>query len=142
MSQTIRDLTQLARLDEVEAMTVGDGDHTSELVPDWCELILRLKVNRTTQQVPLTRHDAELIIEVLWSVLHPGENKHSPLQRLWEQLDDVMDYLMVDDPEPEDRARAKALAEAIALISLPYSEELDIETIRAQAVERWEQRDE
>ena len=140
MNQTIRDLTQLASLDEVEAMTVGDGDHISELVPDWCELVLRLTREHSHQMLPLTRHDAELIIEVLWTVLHPNEHRRSPVERLWEQLDDVMDYLMVDDPEPEDKARAKALAEAIALISLPFADEPDVAAIRTQAVERWESR--
>lgn len=118
---------------------MGDGDQQNGTVEPWCELVLDMTLNGRTQRVSMTRHDAELVIEVLHSVLHPNTHKSSPVQRLWAELDDVMDFLMdVDDPEPEDKARAKALAEAIALISQPWSEEPDIAAVREEAVRRWE----
>lgn len=141
-AQTIRDLTQLAQLDEVEAFTTTDGDIREDYVPEWCELVLQLKGERGTQQIPLARHDGELIIEVLFSVLHPQDNFSHPVQRLWRELDDVMDFLMVEDPEPEDKARAKALAEAITMLQCPYSEELDLTLVKQEAVSRWEERQE
>lgn len=135
-------LTELARLDSVEVTAVTTGDHSAGYVNDWCEIVLDLESNGNIRRVELTRHDGELIIEALHEVLHPHTNKHSPVQRLWTLLDDVMDFLMADDePEPEDKARAKALAEAIALISQPYSEEPDIAAVREEAVARWEARD-
>lgn len=135
-------LTQLSQFDEVEAMTVGSEDSLEGNVADSCELVLDLRSGHQTQRLQLTRHDGELIIEVLHTVLHPNTHRSSPVQRLWAELDDVMDFLMVDDPEPEDKARAKALAEAIAMLATPYSEEPDIDAVRKEAVERWEQRDE
>jgi hypothetical protein len=134
-------LAELARLESVEALTVGDGDHLAGTVPGWCELVLNIEDGKGTRQLQLTRHDAELIIEVLWTVLHPNEHRASPVQRLWSELDDVMDFLMdADEPEDEDKARAKALALSIALISQPHSDEPDVAAVRDEAVARWEQR--
>lgn len=136
-------LRPLSRWDEVEATSVGDGDQQEGVVEPWCELVLDMTKDGRTERVSMTRHDAELVIEVLHSVLHPNTHKSSPVQRLWTELDDVMDFLMgTDEPEPEDKARAKALAEAIALISQPWSEEPDVAAVRDEAVVRWEQRDE
>lgn len=129
-------LLELSRFDEVEACTIGSED---EMDDARAELVLDLTTGGHTRRIELTRHDGEVIIEVLHSVLHPNTHKSSPVQRLWAELDDVMDFLMdVDEPEPEDRARARALAEAIAMISQPWSEEPDVDAIRAEAVERWE----
>lgn len=134
-------LSELAHFDEVEAITLGDGDHMEGYAPLWAEIRLVLDESGHKLSVDMTRHDGELIIEVLWSVLHPNDNRQSPVQRLWTELDDVMDFLMdVDEPEPEDKARAKALALSIALISQPWAEEPDIDSVRAEAVERWEER--
>lgn len=140
---TISDLAMLARMDSVEALSVGAADQDSGRVPEWSELVLNLEYDDGVRTIPMTRHDGELIIEVLHSVLHPNTNKQSPVQRLWGLLDDTMDFLMADDdPEPEDKARARALAEAISLLTQPWSEELDISDVRIQAHERWEERDE
>ena len=134
-------LIPLSRFDEVEAATVSDVDQLNGTVSDSDELVLDLIREGRTQRIALTRHDAEVIIEVLHSVLHPNAHRSSPVQRLWGELDDVMDFLVdVDDPEPEDRARAKALATAIALISQPWSEEPNIDAIRDEAMDRWESR--
>lgn len=134
-------LSVLARFDEVEAITLGDGDHMAGFADPKSEIRLSLTEGGKTVSMDLTRHDSELIIEVLWSVLHPNEHRNSPVQRLWAELDDVMDFLMdEDEPEPEDKARAKALALSIALISQPWAEEPDVDSVRAEAVERWENR--
>lgn len=145
MSDTAKLLTDLSRLSSVEALTVGDGDHTAEVVPPWCELVLNLEDERGTRQLHLTRHDAELIIEVLHEVLHPGTHRSSPVQRIWGHLDEIMDYLMGDDdPEPEDKAAARAYATSLAYLTKPYSAEDDLDEnineIRAIAVQRWEDR--
>jgi hypothetical protein len=141
MGETADLLRPLARLESVEAIAVGHGDQLEGSVPGWCELVLDLEDETGVRRLSLTRADAELIIEVLFEVLHPQDNKHSPVTRLWAELDDQMDFLRADDdPEPEDRARAKALAFALALLTQPYSPEPDIAAVREQAVERWEQR--
>ena len=134
------DLLALSQMEECEAVSVGQGDHLSGTVPPWCEIILDMTRSNGTERVHLTRHDAELVIEVLWLTLHPNDNRQSPVTRLWEQLDEAMDYLMVDDPEAEDQARARALAEAIAMISLPHSDPPDVAAVREEAVARWEAR--
>lgn len=134
-------LRELA-MSEVEATPVGAGDHTAGTVPPWAEI--RLKVSRengTSVAMDFTRHDCELVIEVLHGVLHPATNRQHPAQRLWAELDETMDYLMdSEDPEPEDRATARALALAIAMVTQPHSEVPDIDTVRAEAVARWEER--
>lgn len=137
-------LTTLSRMDSVEAIAVGDGDHRECNVSDWCEILLDLEYpGGARRRLEMTRHDAELIIEVLHQVLHPHEHKSSPVQKLWSLLDDQMDFLLADDdPEPEDKVRAKTLAEAIVLCTNPLAdpEHIDVSDVRAQAVERWEER--
>lgn len=136
-------LRELARLDSVEAATVEDGDHLSGVVDDWCEIVLDLDYDGGKRRLQLTRHDAELIIEVLHAVLHPHTHKSSPVVKLWEMLDEQMDFLMADDdPEAEDKVRAKTLAEAITLITQPTSEvgSIDVSDVRDEATERWESR--
>jgi hypothetical protein len=141
MSEAAKMLRTMTRIESVEATEVGDADQVLGTVPEWCELVLDFEAQGQKRRAHLTRHDGELIIEVLHSVLHPNTHKNSPVQRLWAELDDVMDYLVdVDEPEPEDKVRARALAEAIALIAQPYAEEPDIDAVRAEAMERWENR--
>lgn len=72
----------------------------------------------------------------------------SVLDLLWERLDAFVNELMAKDmPHPDKTAdpdfreikgRAYGMAEAIALITNPYHP--DIDAVRADAVERWEQR--
>lgn len=141
MGETADLLRQLSRLESVEAIAVGHGDQLDGTVPGWCELALDLEDQTGVRRLCLTRADAELIIEVLFEVLHPQDNKHSPVTRLWAELDDQMDFLRADDePEPEDRVRARTLALALALLTQPYSPEPDIGAVREEAVRRWEQR--
>ena len=139
-------LAELSRLESVEVIAVSDGDHTNETVEPWCELVMNLEDSRGVRQIQLTRHDAELVIEALFEVLHPQDNRSSARTRIWAKLDETMDYLMgTDEPESEDKATARALAFALACITKPYSPETDVEAnineIRAIAVERWEERD-
>src|SRR5690348_10478506 len=131
----------LAELAEIEVIATGASDHVEGTVPQWCELVLDLTDDEGTKRIHLRRHDGELIIEALHEVLHPHTNKSSPVLKLWEELDDTMDFLRADDdPEEEDRVRARTLAFAIALLEQPYAEEPDIAAVRERAVERWEAR--
>jgi hypothetical protein len=131
----------LAELAEIEVIATGAGDHVDGSVPQWCELVLDLTDDSATKRIHLRRHDAELIIEALHEVLHPNTHRTSPVARLWEELDDTMDFLRADDePEEEDRIRARTLAFAIALLTQPYSEEPDISAVRTEAASRWESR--
>lgn len=138
-------LTELALLDSVEVVSVGDADHVAEAVPRWCEIVLHLERDGAVRSVPLTRHDGELIIEALYEVLHPQTHRSSPTQRIWAHLDEMMDFIMGDDdPEPEDKAAARAYATALAYLTKPNSADDDVEQnindIKALAVERWEAR--
>jgi hypothetical protein len=143
MTETRDLLAGLSRLKSVEVIAVGHGDQVEGTVPEWAELVLDLEDESGVRRINLTRHDGELIIQCLFEVLHPQDNKAAPVTRLWQELDDVMDFLRADDdPEPEDRARAKALALAIALLTQPYSPEPDLDPVRAEAADRWEARQE
>lgn len=84
----------------------------------------------------------------------------SIIERLWAELDSIMDRLMVEglpvDPEPrmgtaglinlaedyrawgEERGKAQGVAYALAMMTNPYRP--DVESIKAQAVARWEAR--
>lgn len=68
----------------------------------------------------------------------------SVLDLLWEQLDQFMDELMdnegaySDEGYGETKGRAYGMAQAIAIITNPYH--VDIDAVRSDAVERWEQR--
>lgn len=136
-------LRELARLDSVEAAAVGAEDHSYGHTAQWCEILLKLEGPWIREPLQLTRHDAELIIEVLHNVLHPNTHRTSPVERLWALLDDQMDFLLADEePEPEDKARARALAEAIVLVRNPFvdPEHIDVTEVREEAVRRWENR--
>lgn len=131
----------LRELAELEVIAVGADDHVQGTVPQWCELVLDLTDDMGTKRIHLRRHDAELIIEALHEVLHPHTHKTSPVQRLWEELDDTMDFIRADDePEEEDRVRARTLAFAIAVLTQPYGTTPNIDAIREEAAERWEAR--
>lgn len=145
MSTTKELLSELAMLDSVEVVAVGDADHVAEVVPEWCEIVLNLERDGAVRSVPLTRADGELIIEALYEVLHPNTHRSSPVTRIWEHLDELIDFLMSDDdPEPEDKAAARAYATALAYLTKPNSADDDVEQnindIRAIAVERWQER--
>lgn len=136
-------LTTLSRYDSVEATSTTDGDLGVTVGP-WTELVLDLAEHGgRVRRLELTRHDAELVIQVLFTVLHPHTNRRGAVERMWALLDDQMDFLLADDePEPEDKIRAKAIAECITICLDPLAEpgSIDVTEVREEAVARWEER--
>lgn len=132
-------LLELSTMDSCEVRSATDAEHVAQTVPPWCEIIMTLERAGRTLPIHLRRHDGELIIECLHEAMHPWSGK-SIVQRLWDYMDDVMDRLMEDLGDEDDRGFAMGIATALSLMLLPYSEDADIETIREQAIERWEER--
>lgn len=135
-------LMQLATLDEVEAEIPTVAEHTAGIVPQWCEL--RLKIKREDEwplniDIPLRRHDGELIIEVVHAVLHP-ERAGLAIEGVWAALDAVVEKIMKrrgkgKDPKPEHLGEALGLATAIAWMNNPMQP--NVEDVRWTATERW-----
>jgi hypothetical protein len=139
-------LEELATLDEVEAEITTVTEHVAGIVPKWCEL--RLKIRReqddATQfplniDIPLRRHDGELIIEVLQEVLHPEQTTVAG-EAIWAAMDDVVERIMKrrqkgKDPRPEDLGEAVGIATAIAITNNPVQPNVD--DVRWAATERW-----
>lgn len=146
-------LRPLATLDDVSVWVPGDGDHTAEIVPPWCELVLELKRESKpikpnkkrpsdmpiSSRFALRRHDGELIIEVLDDVLHP--NRAGTLaDTLWRELDIVIDKMMarVDKGKTisdHHRGLAEGLGKAIALMTMPFDPDED--AVKDIAMERY-----
>lgn len=134
-------LKELATLDTVEARIATNAEHTARVVPSWCEVILTLERDQRLLPIPMTRSDGELIIEVLHEVLHPNDGDKHPLTRMWEHMDDVMERLMNDLADPDDKGFALGVATCLAILSQRYSEEPDVDAIRMEAMERFEASD-
>lgn len=138
-------LTELATLDEVETYIPTEKDHTAQVVPPWCELLLTIKRDDPSPihtRIPLRRHDGELIIEVLWQVLHP-EASTSASSAMYDLLDKVYDKIMFrvakgKQPRVEDVSQALGIAKSIAIMVNPVKP--DVDEVRAVAVERYEAR--
>lgn len=145
-------LVELATLDEVEATIPTCADQDAGRVPGWCELVLSIKRDAepfsdgpgeypiNTGHLTLRRHDGELIMEVLQSVLHPDRVSSAEAQ-IWDELDTVYARIMKRverdrDPLKRDVGMALGLATALAIMLDPI--EPDVDDIRAQAVERYE----
>lgn len=74
----------------------------------------------------------------------------SLLEKLWEELDSIMDRLMEEDQPDSDssrqdvihygelRGQAQGVAYAIAIIEQPYKP--DMPGVKDRAMERWEER--
>lgn len=63
----------------------------------------------------------------------------SLLELMWEELDETMDRLMVPGAAAEtDKGQALGIAWCIALVTNPYH--VNMEAIREEALERWEER--
>lgn len=138
-------LMELATLDLVEAEVPTVTEHTAGIVPPWCEL--RLKIRREQDDatdfplnidIPLRRHDGELIIEVLHDVLHNRTGVAG--EAIWNELDVVVERIMKrrqkgKDPRPEDLAEAMGISKALAFLASPMQPELD--DIKWAATERW-----
>lgn len=138
-------LIDLATLDEVEARIPTGTDHDHDITPQWCELVLKLKRSGDwpiNQGLPLRRHDGELIIEVLSDVLRP-DRPSSASSGIWDELDTVVDSIQRriargKPPLKADVGQALGLATALAYIANPANP--DVDEIRAEAMERWEER--
>lgn len=145
-------LVELATIDEVSAHIPTGADHDAGIVPPWCELVLNVKREAepfsdgpgeypiNTGSLTLRRHDGELIIEVLQSVLHPA-HVSSAVAQVWDELDTVYAKIMrrvERDKEPlkKDVAMALGLATALAIMLDPI--EPDVDEVRGLAVERYE----
>lgn len=149
--EVIELLSQLSSLDEVTAWIPTGVDHSEAVTPEWCELVLEVKREVDSEEapdfplntrLPLRRHDGELIIECLWSVLHPSGGK-SIIQMMWHELDQVVDRIQrrVDkgkEPLKSDRGEAVGLAKAIAIMTNPYA--YDVDAVREEAMARYEAR--
>lgn len=64
----------------------------------------------------------------------------SILEMLWEELDSIVERLMGGGEAEGDVGRAQGVAYAIAVIENPYH--VDMERIRAEAMQRWEEQNE
>ena len=64
----------------------------------------------------------------------------SILEMLWEELDTIVERLMAKVEHEDDVGRAQGVAYAIAVIENPYH--VDIERVRAEAMDRWEEQNE
>jgi hypothetical protein len=138
-------LQELATLDLVEAEVPTVAEHTAGVVPPWCEL--RLKIRREQDDatnfplnidIPLRRHDGELIIEVIHDVLHRKTGVAGEL--IWAELDACVERIMKrrtkgKEPRDADIAEAMGLSKALAYLANPMQPELD--DIKWAATERW-----
>lgn len=131
-------LRQLSTMDSCEAVSLTDGDHLAG-APNWAELALTIERDGKGLLHYLRRHDAELIVEVLFRVLHPNAGK-SIHKQLWADLDACMVNLMDGGLDVMDKrefkGKALGLATALALVENPYGP--DVGMIRKQASERYE----
>lgn len=135
-------LAELGTLDEVEVRIPTAVEHSQSALPKWCELIMEVK--RTNEfpinlRIPMNRHDGELIIEVIHSVLHPHAGG-SIRDGLWLELDKVIDRIMrrVDkgkEPLKADVGEARGLTTAIARMTNPYEPSED--EIKGVAMDRY-----
>lgn len=138
-------LEELATLDEVEAYIPTSKDHAAGATPEWCELVLHVKRDDDWPlrvSAPLRRHDGELIIEVLDSVLHPNRGGGAA-DMIWRELDRVVDRIQrrVErdlEPRKADVAEARAYSMALAFVQSPY--EPDVDLIKDIAMQRYETR--
>lgn len=135
-------LQELASLDEAEVWMPTDGDQRAGSVPEWCELVLHLRRGGDFPcrvDLPLRRHDAELIIEVLRMATHPQENV-TVHGMIWQELDAVIEHLMAGTSESRryDRGVAAGLTLALAIMVNPYA--YDTDAVRDEAMERWSSR--
>lgn len=148
MEETAELLTELSTFDEAEVMLPGGEDHIAGVVPDWCEVVLALKRRGgdfpIATQIPMVRHDGELIIELLHNALHPDAGG-SALMGMWVDLDEVVDDIQAriakgKEPLKRDTGLALGLTIGIARVMNPFNPDVDM--VRTVAMERWESRQE
>ncbi len=144
-------LAELATLDEAEAWIPTSTDHEQDVTPPWTEVVLEVRrfddgsltpAWPLNVRMPLRRHDAELIIQVLHDVLHPSSGGQVTVM-LWSELDAVVDRIQKrvergKAPRLRDVGRAQGLTRAIAIMRNPFA--YDEDEVRDEAMERWEER--
>jgi hypothetical protein len=146
-------LEELSTFDEFSCWSPGTLDHHGQRVPEGTEVVLQAQrfssrgrgniLNSPLNvQMPMTRHDGELIIEALHRELHPRSGGDIP-DVLWLELDEVVDRIQAriakgKAPKNSDKGQALGLAMAIAIMRNPYA--YDIESVRVEAMERWDAR--
>lgn len=131
-------LRQLSSMDSCEASTVTDAEQRDGEAPMWAEIKLVIERDGKGLVHYFRRHDGELLIEVLYEVLHPYA-KTSIYEGMWADLDKLMDRIMTaKKPDPADRAQALGIASCLARVKNPYQP--DVNAIRKEASERWEER--
>jgi hypothetical protein len=134
-------LVELGTFDEVEVTAITDAEHRAW--PKWTEVVLLMRRNDVrwplNYKIPMTRHDGELIIEILHTVLHPQAGG-SIVDKLWSDLDDVIERIMRRvnkgrDPLKADMGEARGLTRAIAMMTNPY--EPNEEVTKGIAMDRY-----
>lgn len=124
---------------DVTARIPTGQEHTREEVPQWCDFVLEVSDPDDPDEpwtLTLTRAAGELIISASWEALHPNAGGNLR-DRLWEDLDALMDVVMDDPRDLETKGKAAGIARAIALMMNPYDEDA-LDAIREEAIERWE----
>ena len=108
-------------------------------VPDWCDLIISVQhEDGAAHQIPMTRVAGELLIDVVGQTLHDWAGM-SIIERIWAELDEVMDGLM-DGSDAGEAAKGSALGLATALATMYNPLNPNVDAIREQAVDRWTER--
>lgn len=144
-------LHELATLDEVVARIPTSKEHDMGTYPDWSELILEVTREPDNdgpgqypirQRLPLRRHDGELIVQVLWGVLHPAHSLVA-VERMYEELDRAVDKIQKRvskgrEPLATNVGEARGIATAIACMVNPVDP--DVDEVREVAMERYEAR--
>jgi hypothetical protein len=142
MSDITEGLLELASVDEVEAYIPTSTEHDLGITPTWCEVVLKIRRAGdwpVRADLPLRRHDAELIVQCLHEVLHPARSSVAG-EQMWDQLDACVDRIQRrvnkgKEPMRKDVGEAFGLASAIAAVNNPM--EPDIDDVRATAMQRW-----
>lgn len=135
-------LIELSTMDEANAWVPTPQDQDAGLVPNWCELVLEFK--RTAEwplsaQLPLRRHDGELLATLIHEALHPTAGG-STREMVMMELDEVVDRIQRrvakgKTPKAVDVGLARGLATAVAIMTNPYA--YDVDSVREEAMERF-----
>lgn len=127
-----------------EARIPDSLDSVRGNVPDWCDLeltVTQIEDDGDTEWVmPMTRAAGEAVTDAIREVLHPWAGM-SIIEHIWAALDEAMEAIM--DPDEEmpvtDQQRGYALGLATSLAYLYNPIEPNVDAIREEARERWEQ---
>lgn len=100
---------------------------------------LRLHLARVVHPDDLTRAVNRVVKVNGLRPLRPASQAcsgKSILELLWEELDRIVERIMADAGDEDDKGRALGTAYSIAVIQNPYRP--NIEAVRREAMERWE----